>query len=392
MSDRKTIRDVDVRGKRVLVRADYNVPVEDRAVKNDRRIRASIPTIRHLLDAGAHPTLCSHLGRPGGEPDLSLSLKPVAARLDELIDAPVVFIEDCVGAGTKTAVEKANEGVVLLLENTRFHPGEKKNDPELARQLAEPHDLFVGDAFAAAHRAHASTVGVADHLPAVAGLLMEREVEALTGLLDEPDSPFIGVLGGAKVSDKIGVIRRLMEFLDRLLVGGGMANTLLKADGVAVEKSLVDDESLDDARGILEEFGDRIQLPVDAVVAPDPDQEDQARTVEIDQLPDEWRILDLGRETLDRYEQVLRSAETVVWNGPVGLFEKDRFSAGSRRIARVLAELDAHVVVGGGETGEVVDAEQVGDRLGHVSTGGGAFLEFLEGKDLPGITALEPRA
>lgn len=392
MFDRKTIRDVELEGKHVLVRVDYNVPVEDGVVANDRRIRASIPTLRHLLGHGARPTLCSHLGRPGGEPDLELSLKPAAAALEELIDAPVVFMDDCIGAGIDTAVEKMNPGILLLLENTRFHPGEKKNDPELARQLARPHDLFVGDAFAAAHRAHASTVGAAEQMEAVAGFLMEREVEGLTALVEDPAEPFVGVLGGAKVGDKIGVIRRLMRSLDRLLVGGGMANTLLRARGVAVERSLIDEDSLGEAEALLEEFGDRIALPVDAVVAPEPDQECEARTVGIDNVPQDWRILDLGPETLDQYQRVLESAGTIVWNGPVGMFERDAFSAGTRRIGRLLARVDAYTVVGGGETGQALDRQNVGEALDHVSTGGGAFLEFLEGKQLPGLAVLEPRA
>lgn len=392
MFDRKTVQDVDVRDERVLVRVDYNVPMEGGRVQNDRRIRASLPTLRQLCDGGARVTLCAHLGRPGGEPDPELSLEPLASILRQLSGRAVDFASDCVGDEVQAAVERLQPGRILLLENTRFHPGEKENDDEFARRLAAPHDLFVGDAFAAAHRAHASTVGVTEHLPAVAGLLLVREVEALGGLIEEPEHPFVVVLGGAKVGDKIGVIRRLMEFADRLLVGGGMANTLLKANGCDVADSLIDEDSVGHAYDLLQDLGDRIQLPDDVLIAPSPEHEEQAQPADVDGIPAGWQILDLGPDTLDAYERILRKSAAVVWNGPVGMFERPRFSGGTLRMARVLSQIDGRAVVGGGETGQAVDQAGVSDQLFHVSTGGGAFLEFLEGKELPGIDALERRS
>ncbi|MGQ9457317.1 MAG: phosphoglycerate kinase, partial [Anaerolineae bacterium] len=336
--DKKTVRDVPVRGQRVLVRVDFNVPLAEGRVADDTRIRAALPTIQYLLDQGARVILMSHLGRPKGRAREDLRLRPVGERLAELLGRPVRVLDDCVGPPVESAVSAMREGEVVLLENLRFHPEEEANDAEFARALARLGDLYVNDAFGAAHRAHASTVGVTQYLPAVAGFLMERELAFLGRALEAPERPYVAILGGAKVSDKIGVIRNLLARADTLLIGGGMANTFLKAQGLEVGDSLVEEEAVPLAKGLLEEAADRLRLPVDVVVA-DAFSADAARkVVPVDQVPAGWRILDIGPETVARFSEALRGARTIFWNGPMGVFEFPPFAEGTFAIARAVAE------------------------------------------------------
>jgi phosphoglycerate kinase len=392
MSDgigKKTVRDIDVSGKRVLVRADLNVPLEGGVITDDTRIRESLPTIRYLLDHGARVIVCSHLGRPKG-PDPALSLAPVAGRMANLLGQEVLFAEDCVGAAAEEAVAAMGRHV-LLLENLRFHPGEEKNDPDFARALASLADIYVNDAFGAAHRAHASTEGVTHYLPAVAGFLMEKEVRYLSALLADPPKPFAAIVGGAKVSTKIAAIEHLLPRLDMLFLGGGMANTFLKASGIDVQMSLVEDEQVEIAKAILARARDRgvsVHLPRDVVAASKFAADAQALTRPVNEVPKGYMILDIGPETVRDYAEALKTAKAVVWNGPMGVFEMEKFSAGSFGLARALASLDAITVVGGGETAAVVALAGLQDRFTHVSTGGGASLEMLEGRELPGVAAL----
>jgi phosphoglycerate kinase len=387
--DKKTIRDVDVKGKRVLVRVDFNVPLKDGDVADDRRIRAALPTIQYLLDQGAAVVLMSHLGRPKGEPKPELRMDPVAKRLSELLGRSVTKLDDCVGVQVENRINTMKPGDVILLENTRFKPGETKNDAMLADGLAHLGEIFVNDAFGTAHRAHASTEGVAHHLPAVAGFLMEKELTYLGRALADPERPFLGILGGAKISDKIGVIQNLLPQVDSLLIGGGMANTFFKAQGLNVGDSLVEDNALDTARELLESAGDKLVLPVDCVIADRFDAEAEAKTVPVDQVPAGWRILDIGPASVAHFSNRLAAAKTVVWNGPMGVFEFPRFAQGTFAIARALAGLeDATTIIGGGDSAAAVEQSGLADKMSHISTGGGASLEFLEGKELPGVAAL----
>lgn len=391
MVSKKTVRDVAVKGKRVLVRVDFNVPLSDDHVADDTRIRAALPTIQYLLERGASVILMSHLGRPEGEVREELRMDPVARRLSELLGREVIKVDDCVGREAEQAASALNPGQVLLLENLRFHPGEEENDPSFAQQLASLADLYVNDAFGAAHRAHASTAGVPRYLPAVSGLLMEKELEALGNALTNPSRPFVAILGGAKVSGKIGVIRNLLDKVDSLLVGGGMANTFLKAQGHEVGESLVDEGSLPAAREILQQARGKLVLPVDVVVAEAFDAQAEAKTVGVEEVPSTWRILDIGPETLDLFKAKLASAKTVVWNGPMGVFEFPRFAAGTVALAQNLADTRATTIVGGGDSVAALQQAGLMDKMSHVSTGGGAALEFLEGKTLPGVAALQDR-
>ncbi len=387
---KKTVRDIEVRGMRVLVRADLNVPLEDGAVGDDTRIRESLPTIRYLLERGARVIVCSHLGRPKG-PDPSFSLAPVAVRLGDLVGVPVTFAADCVGATAGEAVARLQPGNVLLLENLRFHPEEEKNGADFAGALASLADVFVNDAFGAAHRAHASTEGVTHHLPAVAGFLMEKEVLYLSALVASPPRPFAAVIGGAKVSTKIAAIEHLLPKLDILILGGGMANTFLQARGVNVQGSLVEDEQVEVARRVIAESARRdieVHLPGDVVAASAFAEQAEARTCPVDEVPPGWMILDIGPESVRVFAAALGRARAVVWNGPMGVFEWEAFAGGSFGLARAIAELNATTVVGGGETAAVVAAAGLNERFTHVSTGGGASLEMLEGRVLPGVAAL----
>jgi len=385
---KKTIRDLEVQGKRVLVRVDFNVPMQDGQITDDRRIRESLPTIQYLLERGAKVILMSHLGRPKGKRDPQYSLRPVAQHLSELLGRPVRFLEDCVGEAVEQAVQAMAPGEVALLENLRFHPEEEANDADFARALARLGDLYVNDAFGSAHRAHASTEGVAHHLPAVAGFLMEKELRYLGSILTQPERPFVAILGGAKVHDKIGVIQNLLPKVDRLLIGGGMAFTFLKAQGYEIGRSLLDSEGIEFARQVLQEADQKIVLPVDVVVAPSPEAEAQAQVVPIDQIPPDQMGLDIGPQTVARFSEMIRSARTIVWNGPLGLFERATFAAGTRGVLQAVAESGATSILGGGDTAAA--AEQLGfaDRITHISTGGGAALEFLEGRTLPGVAVL----
>jgi phosphoglycerate kinase len=390
--NKKTIRDVDVNGKRVLVRVDFNVPIKDGKITDDTRIRAAVPTIQYLREHGAAVILMSHLGRPKDGPDPKYTMKPTADHLAELLGCPVAFAPETVGPKAEQAAAALSAGQVLVLENTRFYPGETKNDPELARQMAKLGDLYVDDAFGSAHRAHASTEGVAHYLPAVAGFLMEKELAYLGRALESPVRPFVAILGGAKISDKIGVIKSLLDKADTLLIGGGMANTFLKAKGLAVGDSLVEDEVVPMARDLLASGQNKLMLPVDAVIADAFDANARTQTVPVESVPAGWRILDIGPDTVDRFQKVLRPARTVVWNGPMGVFEFPRFAAGTISIARILAGLgQATTVIGGGDSVAAVEQAGLADKMSHISTGGGASLEFLEGRPLPGVVALQDK-
>ena len=391
MFRKKTVRDVDVAGKKVLVRVDFNVPLKDGRVADDTRIRAAIPTIEYLLQQGAAVVLMSHLGRPKGKRVPDLSLRPVAAHLAELLGLPVAFAEDCVGEAAQQAKAALQPGQVLLLENTRFHPEEKKNDPDFARQLAEGCDLFVNDAFGSAHRAHASTVGVAHYLPAVAGFLMEKELRYLGEALENPERPFVAILGGAKISDKIGVIRNLLGKTDAILIGGGMANTFFAAQGYRMGDSLVEADAVETAKALLDEAGEKLRLPVDVVIADAFAADAQRRVVPVDDIPDGWRALDIGPQTVAAFGEVIRTARTVVWNGPMGVFELPPFAEGTFGIAKAVAASGAVSIVGGGDSVAAIHQSGLADKITHLSTGGGASLEMLEGKVLPGVAALEDK-
>ncbi|MBF6599450.1 MAG: phosphoglycerate kinase [Dehalococcoidia bacterium] len=393
---KKTVRDVEVAGKRVLVRVDFNVPIEKSsgAILDDTRIRAALPTIAYLREHGARVVLMSHLGRPDGQVVPALRLAPVAARLGELLGARVEAADDVVGPSARAAVEALQPGDVVMLENVRFEPGEEQDDPKLAEQLASFGDLYVNDAFGTAHRAHASTAGVAKFLPAVAGFLMEKEVDQLGRVIAEPERPLAAIIGGAKISSKIGVLRHLLSIVDTLLIGGGMASTFLKAGGVAVGASLVEDGQLDAARAIVAEAAERgvdLGLPTDAVVAERFAGDAASRIVALEAVPDGWMILDVGPQTVQAYEAKLQPAMTIVWNGPLGVAEWEAFAQGSRELARFLAKSQASVVIGGGETVALVSDLGLSPAYSHVSTGGGAALEFLEGRTLPGVAALQDR-
>ena len=388
---KQTVRDINLQGERVLLRADLNVPLDGGAVADDTRIRESLPTIQYLVAGGASVLVCSHLGRPKGERNPDLSLAPVAERLAELLGRPVAFAEDCIGQPAVEVAHGLAAGDVALLENLRFHPEEEANDRVFAAVLGTLATVYVNDAFGAAHRAHASTVGVPNLLPGVAGLLLEKEVRYLGSLVADPPRPFAAIVGGAKVSTKIAAIDHLLPKLDRLLVGGGMANTFLKAKGVDVGASLVEDDLLDMARDILaraEAAGVTVSLPEDAIVAAKLSPDAEADTVPIDAFPPDRLILDVGPATLASFEAALADAAAVVWNGPLGVFEIEQFAGGSFGLARALADLDATTVVGGGETAAVVARSGLAERFTHVSKGGGASLEMLEGRELPGVAAL----
>lgn len=391
MFNKKTIRDIEVKGKRVLVRVDYNVPIKEGKVGDDTRIRAAMPTLDYLLENGAALILCSHLGRPKGGPDPKYSLQPVAEYLSTLMGKPVSFAEDCIGPKAEAAAKALGPGDVLVLENTRFHPEEEKNDEGMSKQMASLADVYVNDAFGSAHRAHASTEGVAKFLPAVAGFLLEKEIKYLGQAVADPEKPFVAILGGAKISDKIGVIKNLLSKADSILIGGGMANTFFKAEGYPVADSLVEDEALDTAKEILAEAGPKFRLPVDVVIADKFEADAAHKTMATGNIPDGWRILDIGPDTIAHYAKIIRGARTVVWNGPMGVFEFPEFAKGTFAIAQAAAESGAVTIVGGGESVAAVKQSGLADKITHISTGGGASLEMLEGLTLPGVAALQDK-
>jgi phosphoglycerate kinase len=393
-----TIRDLDAAGKRVFVRVDFNVPLEDGKITDDSRIVAALPTIKALLAQGAVVILASHLGRPDGKVLDSMRLRPVAERLSQLLKMPVPVTGDALGAGTEDAIKRLKPGEVILLENLRFHAEEEKNDPEFAKALASYADVYVNDAFGTAHRAHASTEGIARLLPSYAGLLMEKEIEFLGKLMENPERPFAAIIGGAKVSGKIQVLRNLVDKVDVLVIGGGMANTFLLAQGKSVGKSLAEPDRIEDAKAIMasaERHGTKIVLPTDVVVAKEVTRGSEYKTLPADKVPASWNIVDIGKASLEAMRKALEPARTVFWNGPLGVFEIPTFAVGTREIARFLAgraQAGATVVVGGGDSVAAVEQQGLADKMTHISTGGGASLEFLEGKELPGVAVLQDRA
>jgi phosphoglycerate kinase len=391
MFNKKTITDIDVKGKKVLVRVDFNVPMKDGRITDDTRIRAALPTIQYLLDQSAAVILASHLGRPKGGPDPVFSLKPVATYLANLLGKPVAFAEDCIGPLAEKAASVLKPGEVLVLENTRFHPEEEKNDPGMAKQLSVLADIFVNDAFGTAHRAHASTEGVAKFLPGVAGFLMEKEIQYLGQAIDNPKRPFVAILGGAKVSDKIGVIKNLLQKADSVLIGGGMANTFFKAQGYGMGDSLVEGEALETAKELLKIGGQKLHLPVDMVIADKFEDSAHKKTMDVSEVPAGWRVLDIGPETVKAYSKIISDAGTVVWNGPMGVFEFPNFASGTFEIAKAIAVSKAISVIGGGDSVAAVAQAGVSDKITHISTGGGASLEMLEGLALPGLVALQDK-
>ncbi|PTX59609.1 phosphoglycerate kinase [Melghirimyces profundicolus] len=392
--NKMSIHDVDVKGKRVFCRVDFNVPLEDGNITDDNRIRAALPTIRHLTERGARLILASHLGRPKGAVVEELRLDPVAQRLSDLLGRSVSKADEAVGEEVEGKVRDLKEGEILLLENLRFHPGEEKNDPDLARAYAELADLYVNDAFGAAHRAHASTAGIAEHLPAVAGFLMQKELETLGRALESPDRPFTAIIGGAKVKDKIGVIDNLLEKVDHLLIGGGLSYTFLKAKGLEIGQSLLEPEKIDQARAFMQKAADRgvnLVLPEDVMVAGEFSADARAEAVSVDSIPADMEGMDIGPRTRERFATIIRESRLVIWNGPLGVFEFDRFAQGTFAIAEAVADSPATSIIGGGDSAAAIKKSGLADRVDHISTGGGASLELMEGKVLPGVAALNDK-
>jgi phosphoglycerate kinase len=385
-----TIRDVDVAGKRALVRVDFNVPIEDGRIVDDTRIREAIPTIQNLVERSARVILITHLGRPDGQVDDAYRTAPLAQRLGELMGRSVRHLGDCVGPSVEATVKAMGDGEIVMLENVRFHPGETKNDPDFARQLAALGELYVNDAFGTAHRAHASTVGVAQYLPAVAGLLMEREITTLGRIMTDPPHPLVAIIGGSKISTKIGVLRSLLRRVDRLCIGGAMACTFLKAKGLGMGRSLVEDDQLDVARSLLAS-GATLVLPLDVVIAPEAKPGVSAKTVPVDAVPADMKVLDVGPMTVERFLQTCDGAAAIVWNGPLGVYEVPPFDHGTDALAQGLAGSDAQTIIGGGDLVAALQKQHLAERMSFVSTGGGATLEFLEGKVLPGIAVLRDK-
>jgi len=391
--DKKNITDVDVEGKKVLVRVDFNVPMKDGVIKDDTRILAALPTITYLTEHNAGVILMSHLGRPKGQVKPELTLAPVAERLSEILRRPVAFASDCVGEPARTAAAALEYGKVLLLENLRFHGEEEKNDAEFARELASLADIYVNDAFGAAHRGHASTEGVAHLLPAVGGFLIDKEIKALGVAISKPERPYVAIIGGAKIADKILVIENLIRKVDKLLIGGGMANTFLAAAGYDMQKSLVEAERLDWAKQFLttDEAKGKLMLPVDMVAADEFAPDAKKQLCEPDAIPEEWMALDIGPRTRDMFRKEIASAGTIVWNGPLGVFEMDAFAEGTVDMAKAVADAEAFTIIGGGDSVSAVHKAGVAKKIDHISTGGGASLEFLQGKVLPGVAALNDK-
>ncbi len=394
--NKKTVKDIDVNGKKVLVRCDFNVPIDSETGKitDNRRIRAALPTIQYLLDHNAKVILCSHLGRPKGEFNLKYSLKPVAEELSKLLNKDVKLAKDVIGESAKELTSNMKEGDIVLLENVRFHKEEEQNDPEYSKALASMAEIYVNDAFGTAHRAHSSTTGVADYLPAVSGFLIEKELEFLGGALENPKHPFVAILGGAKVSDKIGVIENLLDKVDTLIIGGGMAYTFYKAQGHHIGTSICEEDKLDLAKSILEkakEKGVKLLLPVDNHVSSEYSNNGEEKIVDSTEIPDGFMGLDIGPKTIEKFEEAVKDAKTVVWNGPLGVCEFDKFATGTKAVATMLSKLDAITIIGGGDSAAAIEKLGLADKMTHISTGGGASLEFLEGKTLPGIACLQDK-
>lgn len=393
--NKKTVKDIDVKGKKVLVRCDFNVPQDENGnITDTRRIVSSLPTIKYLLENGAKVILCSHLGRPKGEVKKEFSLAPVAKVLSKELGIDVKLANDIIGESAKSLTSNMNEGEVVLLENVRFDAREEKNDPEMARELANLAEIYVNDAFGTSHRAHASTAGVADYLPAVSGFLIEKEIDFMGNALENPERPFVAILGGKKVSDKIGVINRLLEKVDTLMIGGAMAYTFFKAQGYEVGNSICELDKLDLANELMEKAkakGVKLMLPVDTKLGKEFDKDTESKTVKCTEIPVGWEGYDIGEETINLYKEELKNAKTIVWNGPLGLFEFDQFAIGTNEIAKTLADVDAITIIGGGDSAAAIEKAGLADKMTHISTGGGASLEFLEGKKLPGIECLQDK-
>ncbi|AJS60839.1 phosphoglycerate kinase [Paenibacillus sp. IHBB 10380] len=392
--NKKSVRDVEVTGKRVFVRVDFNVPLEDGKITDDKRIRETLPTINYLVERGAKVILASHMGRPKGQVVESLRLTAAAERLSELLGKKVIKADESVGAAVESQIAEMNEGDVLLLENVRFHAGEEKNDVELAKQFAKLADLFVNDAFGAAHRAHSSTEGIAHHLPAVSGLLMERELSVLGKAILDPERPFTAIIGGSKVKDKIDVIDNLLNIADNVLIGGGLSYTFMKAQGYEIGLSLCDDDKLDAALGFIQkakDLGKNFYLPEDIVIADDFKADANKDTVDVGNIPDGWEGVDIGPKTRAKYAEIIKNSKLVVWNGPMGVFELEPFSHGTREVAEACATTEGYTIIGGGDSAAAAEKFHLADKMDHISTGGGASLEFMEGKALPGVEALNDK-
>ncbi|MCE7793104.1 phosphoglycerate kinase [Salipaludibacillus sp. CUR1] len=393
--NKKSIRDTDVKGKRVFCRVDFNVPMSNGEVTDDTRIRAALPTIQLLIEKGAKVILASHLGRPKGEAVEELRLDPVAKRLSDLLNQSVLKTDEVYGEEPKKAIKQLDDGGVLLLENVRFEAGEEKNDAELAKHMAELADVYVNDAFGAAHRAHASTEGIAQHLPAVAGLLMEKELEVLGKAMADPERPFTAIIGGAKVKDKIGVIDNLLDKVDNLIIGGGLAYTFIKAQGHEIGESLLEEDKIDLAKQFMEKAekqGVNFYMPIDGVIADKFGEDADTKVVDITEIPADWQALDIGPKTLETYRDVVQNSKLVIWNGPMGVFELEKFAKGTKGVAEALADAsETYTVIGGGDSAAAVEKFGFADKMDHISTGGGASLEFIEGKDLPGVVALNDK-
>ena len=389
--NKKTVEDIDVAGKHVLVRCDFNVPMKDGVITDTKRIVGALPTIKYLVDHNAKVILCSHLGRPKGEFNMKFSLAPVAKRLGELVDTKVIMAKDVVGEDAKKCVAEMKDGEIVVLENVRFHNEETKNDPAFSKELASLADVYVNDAFGTAHRAHASTAGCADYLPAYCGYLIEKEVSVMGKALEDPERPFVAILGGAKVKDKIGVITNLLEKVDTLIIGGGMAFTFLKAKGYGIGDSLLDEENVSFAKDLMDKAeakGVKLLIPVDTVVAKEFAADAENKVVPANEIPDGWQGLDIGPKTRELFGEAIKGAKTVVWNGPMGVFEFEAFANGTKAVAKAMAESEATTIIGGGDSAAAVKQLGYADKMTHISTGGGASLEFLEGLELPGIACI----
>lgn len=391
MKSKKTMKDIQLEGQRVFCRVDFNVPMEDGKVTDDTRVRAAIPTINYLVEQGAKVILASHLGRPKGEVNEEMRLTAAGEKLAELTGKSVKKLDTSIGEEVKEAISNMEKGDIILLENVRFHAGEEANDAELAKEFAELADVFVNDAFGAAHRAHASTAGIAEYIPAVSGLLLEKELDVLGKALSKPERPFTAIIGGAKVKDKIGVIDHLLDIVDNLIIGGGLSYTFLKAQGYEIGKSLLEEDKMDLALSFIkkaEDNGVKLYLPIDVIVSDDFSVDANTKVVALDSIPKDWEGLDIGPKTAELYADVIADSKLIIWNGPMGVFELAPFEGGTKRVAEAMAETTGYTVIGGGDSAAAVEKFNVGEKMDHISTGGGASLEFMEGKDLPGVTAL----